>query len=87
MPIYYLRALRVSGNSKILKAFTRSAVIDRPRLSTRKPRSLTFRYPTNDLDGEIAIFLLTNSLKIRRRCFLYSSNESEKIIISLIKAL
>ena len=86
-PRYCSSTFNESGKARLRKAATRSLVVVKPRLLTRKPRSSTSRYAIYNFTGEIAIFFDRKSQKIVFKCYLYCSMLSEKIIISLIKAL
>ena len=86
-PRYCSNAFNESGKARLRKAITRSLVVVKPRLLTRKPRSSTSRYTTYDFAGEIAMFFDRKSRKIVFRYYLCCSTLSEKIIISSMKAL
>ena len=86
-PRYYSSAFNESRKARLQKATTRSLVVVKPRLLTRKPKSSISRYTIYDFTGEIAIFFDRKSQKIVFKYYLYCSILLEKIIMSLMKAL
>ena len=55
-PRYCSSAFNESGKARLQKAITRSLVVVKPRLLTRKPRSSISRYAIYDFAGEMAMF-------------------------------
>ena len=86
-PRYYSSAFNESRKARLQKAITRSLVVVKPRLLTRKPRSSTSGYTMYDFAGEMAMFFDRKSRKMVFRYYLYCSTLLEKIIISSINAL
>ena len=86
-PRYYSSTFNESRKARLRKATTYSLVVVKPRLLIRKPRSSISRYATYDFAGEMAIFFDRKSRKMVFRYCSYYSVLSEKITMSLIKAL
>ena len=55
-PRYCSSAFNESRKARLQKAITRSLVVVKPRLLTRKPRSSISRYAIYDFIGKIAMF-------------------------------
>ena len=86
-PRYYSSAFNESRKARLRKATTRSLVVVKPRLLTRKPRSSISRYTTYNFASEIAMFFDRKSRKIVFRYYSYYSILSEKMTMSSINAL